>query len=157
MRRLATVLLLAPVLLGLMAGPGSAKAPPEVITFEAEPFTDINPCTGEEHTIFSTLTLRIHEFEVETSERHHFNIQFFVDVRTSDGFSGKVVGPDIDNGSGLFGGEEGTGMFATMANGVISNPDTGQRFRVHVNGHFVQVNGVPKVDSFVFELDCLGA
>ena len=64
---------------------------------------------------------------------------------------------DIDNGDGLFEGEEGTGMFAVVGNGVIANPDTGERIRVRLNFYFVQVGGVPKVESFVFVLECLGA
>jgi hypothetical protein len=151
MRRLYRILLLVPVLLVLMAAPGSANAPPQIETFEDQ-FTDVNPCTGEEHTIFLTGTARVHGFEVETAERHHSTVHISVDIQTSDGYSGTVVATEI----GLGEEEEGTGMFASMGNGVITNPDTGERFRTHFNAHFVQVGGVPKVDSFVFVLECLG-
>lgn len=139
----------------VVATPAATGGPPEIVTFEDQ-FDDVNPCSGEVHTLFSTVTLRVHQFDNEAADRHHANIQFFVQISTSDGFSGTVVGPDIQNGAGLFGSEEGTGMFASMANGVLSNPQTKQRIRVHGNIHVTQVNMVAIVDNFTFVLECLG-
>ena len=108
------------------------------------------------------MTLRIHEFDNEGGNRHHDNTQFIFDTTTSDGFAGTVVGPDVHNHTGpsgepsIFEDEEGTGMFASTGNGVISNKETGQRFRVLIHGHFTLVNGVVKVDNFSESFECLG-
>ena len=143
------------------AAPATAKGPPEIVVEEFE-LQDVNPCTGEEHTVFIRMTLRIHEFDNEGGNRHHDNTQFIFDTTTSDGFAGTVVGPDVHNHTGpsgepsIFEDEEGTGMFASTGNGVISNKETGQRFRVLIHGHFTLVNGVVKVDNFSESFECLG-
>jgi len=146
---------LAVVLLIASGIPAAAKGPIEVITF-SDQFTDVNPCTGMEHDISVDATLRIHEFELMDPERHHFNIRLLLDATTSDGFVGRAVATEVDNGGGLFGGEEGTGMFKSLFNGVLRNPETGQKIRIHVNVTFVQVDSDPKVDTDNFVLTCLG-
>ncbi len=139
------------------AGPAAAKGPPVVVTVPPFTFPDVNPCTGVPHDVTIALTLRIHEFELTDPERHHFNIQFYADIATSDGFSGRGTGPDIDNGAGLFGAETG-GMFTSIIAAQLRNPTTGQKFRVNGNFHFTDrdADGIPEafVDHLV--LDCLG-
>lgn len=138
----------------LVAGPAAANGPPRTIEF-TDTFEAFNPCTGEPHMVTGNFTLREHAFDNEAGNRHHFNIQFFIDVVTDDGFSGKAVGPDIDNGAGLFEDEEGTGMFQSIINVNLSN-DAGQRIKVHGNLHFNQVDGVPIAEVDNFSERCVG-
>lgn len=153
-RFLAAMIALSTVL--LVVGPAAAKGPPEIVTFEDE-VVAVNPCTGEGHTLFLSLSLRIHEFNNEAGDRHHFNIHESIDIETSDGFSGRLVGAVIDNGEGLFGSEETTGLVAAVENAVISNPETGQRIRFQMNVHVILVDREPIVDNFTLVLECLGA
>ena len=147
----AVAIMVVPVV-ATSAAPGG---PPEIVTFQDQ-FDDVNPCSGEAHTLFSTVTMRIHQFDNEAADRHHANIQFFIQISTSDGFSGTIVGPDIQNGAGLFGSEGGTGMFASMGNGVLSNPETKQQIRVHGSFHVTLVNMATIVDNSTFVLECVG-
>lgn len=149
----ATIVLSALLLVG---GPAAAKGPPEVVSFEDQ-VVAVNPCTGEVHTLFLSLSLRIHEFNNEAGDRHHFNIHESIDIETSDGFSGTLVGAVIDNGARLFGSEETTGMFAAVENAVLSNPVTGQRIRFQMNVHVVLVDMELIVDNFTLIPECLGA
>jgi hypothetical protein len=160
-RRLAFGAVAAVLVVATGVAPATAKGPPEIVVDEFE-YQDVNPCTGEEHTIFVRMTLRIHEFYIEGGNRHHYNTQFTFEGTTSDGFAGTVVGPDVHNHTGpagepsIFEDEEGTGMFAGTGNGVFSNKETGQRYRVQFHGHFTLVKGVVKVDNFSDTLECLG-
>jgi hypothetical protein len=101
------------------------------------------------------LTLRIHDFDNEAGNRHHGNVQFFFDVVTDQGFSGQGVGPDIDNGNGLFGDPEMTGIFQSIFNLNLSN-DAGQRFKIHGNVHFNQVDGELKAMVVNDSEKCVG-
>lgn len=153
MRR-AFVAMAALCALVLVAGPAAANGPPTVIEF-TDTFEALNPCTGDPHMVTANFTLREHAFDNEAGNRHHFNIQFFIDAVTDDGFSGRAVGPDIDNGSGLFEGEEGTGMFQSIVNVNLSN-DAGQRINIHGNFHFNQVDGQPIAIVDNFSERCVG-
>lgn len=135
--------------------PATAKGPPEIVEGEFS-FVDVNPCTDEEHVISVEFVDRVHEFNNEAGNRHHANLHSRVHVNTSDGFSGTVVGQVVDNGAGLFGEEEGQGMFVDRFSGVISNPDTGQRFRVQLRVHITVVKGALVVDRDSFVAACLG-
>jgi len=149
----ATIALSALLLVG---GPAAAKGPPDIVSFEDE-VVAVNPCTGEVHTLFLSLSLRIHEFNNEAGDRHHFNIHESIDIETSDGFSGTLVGAVIDNGAGLFGSEETTGMFAAAENAVLSNPATGQRIRFQFHDHLTLVDMELIVDNFTLVLECMAA
>lgn len=139
------------------AAPAVATAPPEIVVDEVV-IEQVNPCTGDEHTLFIVVTDRVHAFDNEAGNRHHANLQGSFQVTTSDGFSGTVVGPAVNNGTGPFGAEEATGgsMFAELFNGVLSNPETGERFRFHQSFHVTEQNGVLIVESFTEVLQCLG-
>lgn len=124
-RKLYPLVVLMLLISFLIPGTVIAKGPPEIVIIpEGFPVTDINPCTGLEHQIGGPLTLRIHEFEQDG--RYHANIQYFYDTVTSDGFTGKTLGPDIDNSL------DGQGRFTSMASGTLKN-DNGQIMKVHMN------------------------
>jgi hypothetical protein len=158
---IATLCVSAALVVAMGVAPAAANGPP-VIEVEEFEYQDVNPCTGEEHTFFVRMTVRIHEFDNEGGNRHHYNTQVTFEGTTSDGFAGTVVGPDVHNHTGpagepsIFEDEEGTGMFAGTGNGVFSNKETGQRFRYKVHAHFTLVNGVVKVDNFSETYECLG-
>lgn len=143
------------LMVAVSMAPATAKGPPEIVEGEFS-FEDVNPCTGEEHEVTVGFTDRVHEFDNEAGNRHHANVHSVARTTTSDGFSGKVVVQFVDNGAGLFGEEEGKGMLVDRFSGVISNPDTGQRFRVHLNAHITVVDGVLIVDRDTFVAECLG-
>ena len=154
MKRIVTAAVLGLTILTLVVGIAGANGPPFVITFD-DAFQAINPCTGELEDVDATLTLKIHEFERQNPDRHHANVQFWFDIETSGGFSGTAVGPDIDNGAGLFADPESQGMFTSIFNGVLSNGD-GQRFRLHFNFHITIVDGVPTAFVDNMAEACLG-
>lgn len=153
MRRLMTAAVVAGFVL-LMTAPAGAKGPIEVVTFPIE-FTETNPCTGADHVVSGLLTLRIHEFELDDPARHHFNVQFFFDIETDDGFSGRGVGPDVDNGFGGFEDLENTGMFQSIANVNLSNDDH-QRIKVHFHVHVNQIDGEPVAVVERISVRCTG-
>jgi len=155
MRRLTVAV--AVLMLGVLAAaPAAANGPPEEETF-VDVFDAFNVCLGAEEEVTATLTLTVHAFDNEAGNRHHFNVQFRFDVETSGGFSGFATGPDIDNGDGLFGDLETTGMFQSIFNLNISNDDTHQRLKTHGIFHINQVDGEVKafVDTFESE-KCVG-
>ena len=147
--------LLAAVTLPLVltAGSASAKGKPVVITF-SDVSTEFNPCTLAEEDVVTTLTLRIHEFELNDPDRHHFNVQFRLDIETSGGFSGFGVGPDIDNGAGLFGAET-RGTFTSIFNGKLRN-ESGQMVSLHGNFHVTEVGGELRAFVNNFRETCVG-
>jgi hypothetical protein len=145
----------AALMLGVMAaGPAAANGPPVEIVF-VEVFDAFNACLGGDEEVTATFTLTEHAFNNEAGNRHHANVQFRIDVETSAGFSGFGIGPDIDNGDGLFGDPEGTGMFQSIFNLNLSN-DAGQRFKIHLNVHFNQVDGELKAFVDNFSEKCVG-
>jgi hypothetical protein len=106
-------------LLTVLASPAFAKGPPvdETIYYTG---TRLNPCTGLDHEIDATIRLQIHEFE--NKNKTHLNIQYRWDITTDDGYSGKVVGPDVINIS------DGHETITIIANGTLKN-DSGQTIK----------------------------
>jgi hypothetical protein len=155
-RRLAmrAVAAAAALLVAALAAPAGAKGPPEIVEFSFS-FEDVNPCTGEEHTIVVSATDRVHAFDNAHANRVHVNALGFFHVTTSDGYSGTVIGPAAFNATAN-GDEDVTGVFTEVFSGVLSNPDTGQRFRFHQRLHVTVVDGAVVVDDFTVVNQCLG-
>jgi hypothetical protein len=151
-RSLATMFAVCAVL--VVGGPAAANGPPEVILAQ-DAFVDVNPCTGEPATVMLDIVILSHAFDNEAGNRHHMNSIGFVDVTTDDGFSGRQVGVDIDNGKGLSGEEEGTGMLQSVVNANLSNGE-GQRILVHFTLHLNQVDGVVIAFAADFSARCAG-
>lgn len=142
-----------PLLMVAAIRPAGASGPPETVVVDEFEFgEDVNPCTGETHTIFVSLTDRAHAFDNEAGDRHHRNVIGVFHVRTSDGFSGDLVSPDVLNLSG----DTDTATFTMILVGIISNPDTGQRYRFRSRAHVIEVNGAPIVEDFTTTQTCLG-
>jgi hypothetical protein len=132
-RRLEALVVLTLVMPFLIASTVIAKGPPEIVVIpEGFPVTGINPCTGLEHEIGGPLTLRVHEFE--HNGRYHANIQYRYDTVTSDGFSGKTIGPDVDNGL------DGQGRFTSIANATLKH-DNGQIMKARFHFQFFYDDG----------------
>lgn len=132
-RRLSTLVVLILLMSFLIVSTVIAKGPPEIVIYpEGFPGTGINPCTGLEHEIGGSLTLRIHEFE--HNGRYHANIQYFYDTVTSDGFTGTTLGPDIDNGL------DGQGRFISIGNATLKN-DSGQIMKARFHFQFFYDSG----------------
>jgi hypothetical protein len=149
------------LVMAMGAAPATAMGPPEVFEFEFEFGPVENPCTGEDHTLNITETLRVHTFVNDAGDRHHHNIRSSVEITTDDGYSGRGVFNDVHNHEGaddmpILEDEEGTGMVVRADNVMLSNRETGERIRFHSAEQIVVVNGVPKVDRFAFTLECLG-
>jgi hypothetical protein len=153
MARYATLILCASALL---AGGGSALAngPPETVTLDPIIFSDVNPCTGQTHIVTLSLTRRTHEFELTAPVRHHATVHLAGTIATSDEFSGRITEVEIDNGAGLFGGEEGRGIATAVTNGTARN-DSGDAFTVHLVFHVTVVGGEPRVVVDRFRLECI--
>jgi hypothetical protein len=143
----------AALLVAALAAPAQAKGPPEIVEFTFE-FDDVNPCTGEVHTIVVDTIDRVHAFDNDAN-RVHVNALGFFHVTTSDGFSGTVMGPAAFNAT--LDEEDVTGVFTEVFTGVLHNPDTGQRFRFHQLLHVTVVDGVVIVDDFTVVSQCLGS
>jgi hypothetical protein len=157
MRRTFLLTVVLSALLILAGGTVAADGALVVVDPPSFMLMGFNPCTGSPIEVTLTPTLTVHEFNVQNPGRHHFNTQFRISLVTSDGFSGTGVGPDIDNGSGLFGDPEaeGQGTFTAMFNVILEN-DEGQKFSVHENFHIAIVDGnlTSSVDNISFT--CLG-
>jgi hypothetical protein len=142
---------LASTLLLALASPALATGPPVVET-DSFSFTDVDPCTGETMLVTFDMTITIHEFELTDPPRHHLTAREDAVITTSSGFVGRGTRMAVDNGAGLFGEEEGQGMFTFVLNDVLRK-ENGQMMRVHLTTHVTVVGGeiVTLVDKFRFE------
>ena len=96
----------------LFAGAVPAVAAAPVVFQVQDVFVDTDPCTGLEHTVTVTATIYDHlEPNVSRATRS---------ITTSSGYIGR------GSGSVLFDGAH------FILNDMLTNPDTGQRIRVHV-------------------------
>jgi hypothetical protein len=136
------------------SGSALASGPPETVTLDPIVFSDVNPCTEEMHTVALQLTLRAHEFELTDPARHHGTTLLAGTISTSDEFFGRITEVTVDNGAGLFSGDEGRGMATAVTNGIARN-DSGDAFSVHLLFHVTVVNGEPTVVIDQFRLECL--
>jgi hypothetical protein len=118
-----------------LSGKPAFDQAPVVTTFEIEPFTFFNPCTGAQDVVSGTATERFHFFETETDPpRHHINVQIRSELDTEAGFSGFDRSHFTDMGFPAPGvpDEEFSSTFTLSVN--LSN-DSGQRVKGHVNIH----------------------
>jgi hypothetical protein len=140
----------------LLVGSGSALAESPVETVMLDPivFTDVNPCTEETHTVTLWLTLRAHEFELTDPGHHHGTTMLSGTISTSDGFFGRITEVAVDNGAGLFSGEEGRGMETAVTNAIVRS-DSGDAFSVHTVFHVTVVGGAPILIVDRFQLECI--
>ena len=146
MKKLALIIVLVLIMVPVSV---FAKGPPVVVELPPIIFTEINPCTGSDHEVTLTSTLRVHAFE--NNDRYHENTQFFSEVTTSDGFSGDfVLGPDAIN----IGDKVETYTF--ISNVTLSNDDTGELLKVHINTNITVVDGETKAEVDNFRLWCAG-
>jgi hypothetical protein len=139
------------IALGLVLGatPAAAHGPPQIVEY-VDLFHDINPCTGQEHTLTVSVVDRVHVFTNETTGRVHGNLRGFFNVTTDDGFAGTTIGPAAFNEGG-----HGAEMFVEIFAGIITNSDTGERFRFHQRVQFVVVDGDVVVDRVETVSTCL--
>lgn len=141
----------------LMGGVARADAPPQVVPVDVQ-IPSVNPCTGEEHTIFLTGELRIHQFYNEAGDMHHFNTIAVLDVETSDGFFGKDVEAQAHNGDGFFQPteDEEWGMQMSILNAFARHPTTRQVIHAHFTLHLTYKNFEFIVDRETVNLECHG-
>lgn len=116
----------------------SAAANPPVEEPILDVFTDINPCSGEEMTVTFVGSVLVHEHGARVIAIAHRTIT------TSDGFVGHGVDSFVDNGRVLR---------ATLTD-VMTNAETGQRFRAHFAFVLDLATDTVRVDRG--ELTCLG-
>jgi hypothetical protein len=118
----------------LSGDPGFDQAP-VVETFEIEPFTFDNPCTGDQDVVSGTQTVRFHFFETETDPvRHHFNVEVRTEIETEAGFSGFDLSHFTDMGFPAPGAEDEEFSSTFTLNVKLSN-DSGERVKGHVTSH----------------------
>ena len=129
----ATVLLTLAAATLAFSAPAFADRPTEVPLFEV--FTDVNPCTGLEHTVTVSGTLFRH-FHGD-QENHHFAPT----ITTSSGFVGRGTEVGILH-ERIF-----------VVNGMLTNDATGERIRAHLVG-IHDASGDVRI--FKGALECLG-
>jgi len=130
----ATVLLTLAAATLAFSAPAFADRPTEVPVFEV--FTDVNPCTGLEHTITVSGTIFRH-FHGD-QENHHFAHT----ITTSSGFVGRGTEVGILH-ERIF-----------VVNDLLTNDTTGERISVH----FVGIHDAAgEFRVFRFASECLGA
>ncbi len=122
----------------LSGDPGFDRAP-VVTTFEIEPFTFDNPCTGEEDVVSGTQTVREHFFETETDPpRHHINVGVRTEIETEAGFSGFDISRFTDMGFPAPGVEDEEFSSTFNLNVNLSN-ESGQRVIGRVTFHITRM------------------
>jgi hypothetical protein len=115
------------------SAPALADRPTEVPVLDV--FTDINPCTGLEHTITVSGTIFRHFHGVQ--ESHHF----LHTITTSSGFVGRGTEVSVLHERTF------------VVNGMLTNDATGERIRAHLVG-IHDASGEVRV--FKGALECLG-
>ena len=111
----------------------AAADPPEAFPV-TDSFVDVNPCTGELHTV--TVTGTFYVFERGQGISHNFDHT----VTTSSGFAGAGIEVSIDHD-----------RIFTIRD-VLTNPDTGQKILAHlVLVH--DASGTLRVE--IFNLRCI--
>ena len=108
----------------------AGAAPPERFT-ETNTFTDVNPCTGQEHQVTVTTAVTIHE------NNRNFVVTGRTTVSTSDGYVGRGGDSFVENAGGARGN----------LNVQVRGPD-GERFRVRGNFAFNANQDELKFDRF---------
>lgn len=134
MRRVVTLLAVVLTMVGVMAAPAAADG--EVTFRDSVTFEDINPCSGEVHTITINFLVQVHEHPDDV----------FIRVR-STGYTDS--GYIMAHGSQTFSITDG--VFQAQFDDPWNNPETGEKFGAA--GRFLEVDGEVIVDDFV--LICL--
>ncbi len=116
-------------------------------------FTDTNPCTGELEEVWIDVEVFVHEFPRPNG--FHGTALFWATTETSSGFFGarEPAGPDILNVNE----NNGVVSFNSIISQKLVNPETGERFRVHLNFHVTEVGGELVVEIDHFALECVGS
>ncbi len=138
----------APTGLSNEFGPEFNQAP-VVFTF-SNSFTEFNPCTGLEHTLFVDVTVKEHVFQ--NGQNFHVNGTAQFDVGSSDGFSGSAVEHFAEH----FANDGGTVTITDGTNVNLSN-DSHQGIQLRFQFHLTISNGeVVRVEIFKFSSTCVG-
>ena len=132
-RHLPRLLILASAAALTVFVPSAVAGPPDAFPF-TDSFVDVNPCTGDLHTV--TVTGTFYVFERGQGISHNFDHT----VTTSSGFAGAGIEVSIDHDR-IF-----------HIRDVLSNPVTGQKILAHLLVVH-DASGTVRVESF--ELTCI--
>lgn len=159
-RRRRAVAVAGVVLAGVLPLHGTAVAEPSGTaeerrpvegSFDVPPFTEPNPCTGEEQTVYITIAGAIQVFE--TDERFHLHGRGELTIRTSLGFEGTAQHNFHENAA-----KEGDQATINETFNAVLADDSGLRYRVRNRGHLTIAEG--EIRSITVEgepdFDCLG-
>lgn len=120
-------------------------------SFEVPPFTEPNPCTGEEQTVHISIAGPFQVFE--TDERFHLRGRGELTIRTSLGFEGTAQHNFHQNAA-----KDGGQVTMNETFNAVLVDDSGLRYRVRNRGHLTLADG--EVRSITVEgepdFDCLG-
>jgi hypothetical protein len=139
MRRLLTLLATVTVLMGLIAAPASADKPLVDGPIINGPFTDTDPCTGNDMEITINFTVFVH-----VGHNNNFVIRFADRSGSTD--TGYVLLGGHDNFR-----ENNNGVSASFKD-VWRNPDSGDKMQA--TGRLRIVGSSAVIDSF--DLRCVG-
>lgn len=120
-------------------------------SFDVPPFTETNPCTGEEQTVYITIAGAIQVFETE--ERFHLRGRGELTIHTSLGFEGTAQHNFHENAA-----KEGDQATINETFNAVLADDSGLRYSVRNRGHITIAEG--EIRSITVEgepdFDCLG-
>lgn len=120
-------------------------------SFDAAPFTEPNPCTGQEQTVHVSIEGRLQVFE--TDGRYHVSGTGTLHVRTSLGFEGTAQHNFHENGA-----KDGDQLTYHESFAAVLSDGSGLRYRVHNLAQLTIADG--EIRSLIMEGDpefaCLG-
>lgn len=120
-------------------------------SFDAAPFTELNPCTGHEQTVHVSIEGRLQMFE--TDGRYHVSGKGTLHVSTSLGFEGTAQHNFHENGA-----KDGDQLTYHESFAAVLSDGSGLRYSVHNLGQLTIADG--EIRSLIIEgqpdFDCLG-